>query len=78
MDSVEYFKYLGSLTTNVLVILNPGFIWQRAFKKVRFFSPANWTLIYDENMKCYVWSRALYGPEAWTLWKADQKYFESF
>ena len=29
-------------------------------------------------MKCYIWSRGLYGAENWTLWKVDQKYLESF
>jgi len=29
-------------------------------------------------VKCYVWSRALYGAETWTLRKVDQKYLESF
>jgi hypothetical protein len=29
-------------------------------------------------MKSYIWSRALYGAETWTLRKVDQKYLESF
>ena len=29
-------------------------------------------------VKCYVWSMALYGAEAWTLWATDQKRLESF
>jgi hypothetical protein len=29
-------------------------------------------------VKCYIWSIALYCAEAWTLWKVDQKYLESF
>jgi hypothetical protein len=29
-------------------------------------------------VKCYIWSRALYGAETWTLRKIDQKYLESF
>jgi hypothetical protein len=29
-------------------------------------------------VKCYIWSVALYGAETWTLWKAEQKYLESF
>jgi len=32
----------------------------------------------EETNKCYCWSIALYGAETWTLWKADQKYLESF
>jgi len=27
---------------------------------------------------CYIWSRALYGAETWTLRPADQKHLESF
>jgi hypothetical protein len=33
VDIVEYFKYLGRLTTNVPVILNSEFIWQRQLSK---------------------------------------------
>jgi hypothetical protein len=29
-------------------------------------------------VKCYVWSIALYGAEAWTLRAVDQKHLESF
>jgi hypothetical protein len=29
-------------------------------------------------VKCYVWSRALYGAETWTLRAVDQKHLESF
>jgi hypothetical protein len=50
VDNVEYLKYLGTLKTNVPVLLNPGFVWQRQLsKRVSFFSPAHWTLICDEN-----------------------------
>jgi hypothetical protein len=30
-----------------------------------------------ELVKYYIWSRALYGVENWTLRKVDQKYLES-
>ena len=29
-------------------------------------------------VKCYIWNRAFYGAETWTLRAADQKYLESF
>ena len=29
-------------------------------------------------VKCYIWSRALYGAETWTLREVDQKHLESF
>ena len=29
-------------------------------------------------VKWYIWSMALYGPETWMLWAADQKYLERF
>jgi hypothetical protein len=29
-------------------------------------------------VKCYIWSRALYGAETWTLRAVDQKHLESF
>jgi len=31
-----------------------------------------------EPVKRYIWSIALYGAEAWTRWKIDQKYPNSF
>jgi hypothetical protein len=31
-----------------------------------------------KQVKCYIWSIALYGVETWTLRKVDQKYLESF
>jgi len=29
-------------------------------------------------VKCYIWSKALYGAETWTLRAVDQKHLESF
>jgi hypothetical protein len=29
-------------------------------------------------VKCYVWSKALYGAETWTLRAVDQKHLKSF
>jgi len=29
-------------------------------------------------VKCYIWNRALYGAETWTLRAVDQKHLESF
>ena len=34
--------------------------------------------ILKKLVKCYVWSRALYGAETWTLRVVDQKHLESF
>jgi hypothetical protein len=31
-----------------------------------------------KQVKCYIWSMALYGAETWTLRAAGQKYLESF
>jgi hypothetical protein len=31
-----------------------------------------------KQMKCYIWSIALYGAETWTLRAVDQKHLESF
>ena len=31
-----------------------------------------------KQVKCYVWSMALYGAETWTLRATDQKYLKSF
>jgi hypothetical protein len=30
------------------------------------------------ELKCYIWSMALYGAETWTFPVADVKYLESF
>jgi len=51
---------------------------QAAFnKKILFTSKLDLNLRKNLVM-CYIWSIATYGAETWTLWKADQKYLESF
>jgi hypothetical protein len=29
-------------------------------------------------LKCYIWGISLYGAEAWTFRKVDEKYFDNF
>jgi hypothetical protein len=33
-------------------------------------------MVYDQLVKCYIYSIAMYGAETWTLRKVDQKYWE--
>jgi hypothetical protein len=46
-------------------------------KKTLFTSKLDLNLK-KKQVKCYVWSMALYGAENWMLRAADQKYLESF
>jgi len=32
----------------------------------------------EDPINCYIWSKAVYDAEPWTLRKKYQKYFESF
>ena len=46
-------------------------------KKTQFTSQVDLNLR-EKLVKCYIWSRALYGAETWTLQKVDQKYLDIF
>jgi len=46
-------------------------------KKTLFTSKLDLNLR-KKQVKCYIWSMALYGAETWALQAADQKYLESF
>ena len=81
-ERVDYFKYLGSVITNdagcrreIKSRINMATV---AFNKNNKF----FTIKLDLNLKkkvvqCYIWSKALYSAESWTLRKVDQKYLES-
>jgi hypothetical protein len=49
-----------------------------AFNKKALFTSKLDLYFRKNNVKCYIWSIALYGAEKWTLRKVDQKYLESF
>jgi len=81
-EKVEYFKYLGSVITNDARCRRE--IKSRiSMAKVAFNKNNNlFTIKLDLNLRkkvvqCYIWSKALYGAETWTLHKVDQKYLES-
>jgi len=83
LENVECFKYLGSMLTNdgrcTCEIKSRIAMAKAVFKKkkILFTSKLNLNLR-KKLVKCYIWSMALYGAEAWKLWAADQKYLESF
>jgi hypothetical protein len=50
-----------------------------AFNKKRTLSTSTLDLgLRKKQVKCYIWSIALYGAETWTLRAVDQKHLESF
>jgi len=74
-ERVDYFKYLGSVITN-----DAG--CRREIKSRINMATVAFTIKLDLNLKkkvvqCYIWSKALYSAESWTLRKVDQKYLES-
>jgi hypothetical protein len=83
LENVEYFNCFGSMITIETRctreiksrILVAKAVFDR--KKTLFTSKLDLNLR-KKLMKCYIWSRALYGAETWTFWKVDQKYLESF
>jgi hypothetical protein len=83
LENVEYFNYLGSMTTNdarcTREIKSRIAMAKAAFNKKKDLFTSKLDLnLRKKLVKCYIWSIALYGAETWTLWKMDQKYLESF
>jgi len=80
---VECFKYLDSMLTDdgrcTYEIKSKIAMAKAAFnkKKTLFASTLDLNLR-TKVVKCYIWNRAFYGAETWTLRAADQKYLESF
>jgi len=80
---VDFFKYLGSVLTNDgrcnCEIKCRIAMAKAAFNKKRALFTGTLDLeLRKKIVKCYVWSRAVYGAETWTLWAVDQKHQESF
>jgi hypothetical protein len=78
---VECFKYLGSTLTNdgrcTCEIKSRIAMAKAAFnKKTTPFTSKLGLNLRKKLVKCYRWSRALYGTETWTPRAADQKYLE--
>jgi hypothetical protein len=83
LQNVESFKYLSSILTNdgrrTCEIKCRIAMAKDAFNKKRALFTSKLDLELKKKLvKCYVWSRALYGAETWTLRAADQKHLESF
>ena len=76
--TVEYFNSLGSVTTNharCTRYIKSSIAMAKAAsnrKKTLFSSRLDLNLR-EKLVKCYTWSRALYGAETGTFRKADQK-----
>jgi hypothetical protein len=60
------------------VKLNPELPWQKQHSIIRLFTSKLDLNLRKKQVKCHIWSIALYGAETWTLRKVDQKYLESF
>ena len=83
LESVECFKYLGSMLTNdgrcTCEIKCRVAIAKAAFnKKKNLFASTLDLELRKKLVKYYIWSIALYGAETWTLRPVDQKHLLSF
>jgi len=82
LENVECLKYLGSILINdgrcTCEIKSRIATAKHAFNKKRtLFTSTFYLNLRKKQIKCYIWSMALYGAEKWTLRAADQKYLES-
>jgi len=83
LQNVEYFKYLSSMITNDAlctcaiksIISMAGAVFS---KKHALFTRKLDLNLRKKQVKCYIWSIALYGAETWTLPKVDLKYRKIF
>ena len=79
LESVECFKYLGSMLTNdgrcTREIKSRIAMEKAAFskKKNALFTSKLELNLRKKLIKCYIWSMALYGAETWTFRAANQK-----
>jgi hypothetical protein len=83
LETVESFKYLGSIFTDdgrcTCEIKCRIAMAAAAFNKKRaLFTSTLDVKLRKKPVKCYVSSTALYGAETWTLRALDQKHLESF
>jgi len=80
---VESFKYMSSILTNddrcTFKIKCRIAMAKVAFNKKRALFTSTLDLeLRKKQVKCYIWSIALYGAGTWTLRGVDQKHLESF
>jgi hypothetical protein len=79
---VKYLNYLGSMITKDAryerEIKSRISMATAAFnKKKNLFTSKLNSKLRKKLVKCYIWNKALYVAETWTLRKVDQKYLES-
>jgi hypothetical protein len=76
LKNVKYFKYLSSMRTKDLRCareIKSGIAMAKAtFNKKKFFTNKLDLNSRKKQVKCYIWSIALYGAEIWTLRRVDQ------
>jgi hypothetical protein len=83
LENVESFKCLGSILTNdgrcTCEIKCRIAMAKAALNKKRALFTGTLDLeLRKKLVKCYIWSRALYGAETWTLRAVNQKHLVSF
>ena len=83
LENVEYFKCLGSMITNntrrTCEIESRTAMAKATLNMKKTLFTSKWDLnLRKKLVKCYIWSVALYGAEAWTLRKGYQKYLKYF
>jgi hypothetical protein len=83
LQNVEYFKYFSSILTNngrcTCEIKCRIAMAKAAFNKKRILFTSTLDLeLRKKLVKCYIWHKALYGAETWTLRAVDQKHLKSF
>jgi len=81
VENVECFKYLGC---RVKMMQRDTWIKSKIaranaeFKKKALFTRILELYLRKKLVKCYTWSKNLYGAETWLLREVDQKYLDSF
>ena len=57
------------MTHDVHVKVNPELPWKKQHSTGRLFTSKMDLDLRKKLVKCYIWSKALYGAETWTLGK---------
>jgi len=83
LENLESFKYLCSILTSdgrcMCEIKSRIAMAKAAFNKKRALFNSTLDLkLRKKQVKCYIWSIALYGAETWTLQTGDQKHLGRF